>query len=259
MSRPKDTVILRFANIAVFLFAFAVNLLDQIAPLNGKTTGEISDLYPTLFTPAGYVFLIWFVIYVLLLIFVIFQALPNQAGKAFIDRIDYLFVLSNIANVSWLFLWHYEQIVLSTLPMLALLGTLIAIYLRLQIGISKVSLGEKLAVHVPFSVYLGWITVATIGNIAAALTAVKWDGWGVNEVAWTVLMIIVATIVTLTVIATRRDAAYSLVVVWAFLGIIVKEIADQSIVITASVGVAAIAVFLIVAMAKAGGLRKRDL
>lgn len=132
--------------------------------------------------------------------------------------------------------------------MVILLVALIAIYLRLQIGQSKVPLKERIYVQLPFSTYLGWITVATISNIAAALTAINWDGWGISETTWTLLMIIVALIVTIAVISTKKDVAFSLVIIWALGGIIVKQIENQSIVLTASVGAIIIAVALIVRM-----------
>ena len=250
METSKSLVFLQIANVGAFLATVLVNALANILPLNGKTTGEISNSYPNLFTPAEYVFSIWGLIYALLLIFVIFQATPRQKETNFLRKIGYFFVLSSIANISWIFLWHYEQIVLSIIPMFVLLGTLIAIYLRLQIGRSNVPLKEKLYVHLPFSVYLGWITVAPIANVAAALVAINWDGWGISEVTWTVLVIIVALIITSSVIITRKDIAFSLVIVWALIGIIFKQIEVQSIVITASLSVIVIIVFIVASMLK---------
>lgn len=154
-------------------------------------------------------------------------------------------MLSGLLNVLWLFLWHYDQIALSVLLMFALLATLIAIYLRLQIGRSTLPLKEKLCVHLPFSVYLGWITVATIANVATALTAINWDGFGISNETWAVLVIIVALAITLTVIITRRDVAYSLVLIWALVGIIVKQTENQSVVITAAASAIIIAVALV--------------
>ncbi len=246
MSSSKNSVFLQSANALAFIATVIVNALANTLALNGKTTAEISDLYPTLITPAGYVFSIWGLIYTLLLVFVVFQAFPQQRGKSFLSQISFLFVLSSVLNILWLFLWHYEQINLSVVLMFALLGTLIAIYMRLRIGRSNSPLREKLAVHLPFSVYLGWITVASIANVAVALTAVNWDGWGLGAVTWAVLVIIVALIITLTVIITRRDVAYSLVIVWALVGIIVKQIENQSIVMTAAISAVIILVALTV-------------
>ena len=246
MISSKKSVFLQVVNFAAFLMTVVVNALSDILPLNGKTTGEISDLYPNLFTPAGYVFSIWGAIYALLLVFVVYQALPRQREKSFLPKIGYFFVLSSIANVIWIFLWHYEQIILSLLPMFALLSTLIAIYLRLQIGQSHVPLKEKLAVHLPFSVYLGWITVAPIANVAAALVAIGWDGWGINEVTWTILMIIVVLIITIAVISTRKDIAFSLVIIWALGGIIAKQIKNQSLILTGGIGIVFILIVLVI-------------
>jgi hypothetical protein len=107
--------------------------------------------------------------------------------------------------------------------MLILLFSLLAIYVRLNIGKSNVPMAEKLCVHVPFSIYLGWITVATIANVTAFLVSVHWDGFGISELNWTILVMSVATLITLLMLATRKDIAYSLVVVWAALGIYIKR------------------------------------
>lgn len=164
-------------------------------------------------------------------------------------------MLSGLLNVLWLFLWHYDQIALSVLLMFALLATLIAIYLRLQIGRSTLPLKEKLCVHLPFSVYLGWITVATIANVATALTAINWDGFGISNETWAVLAIIVALAITLTVIITRRDVAYSLVLIWALVGIIAKQTENQGVVITAAAS--AIIIFVALVAMTVGSRLKR--
>ena len=239
---------LQVANIGSFLLTIIVNILANALPLNGRTTGEISDLYPSLITPANYTFSIWGVIYALLLVFIVYQALPKNREKNFLSRIGYLFALSNIVNVIWIFLWHYDQIILSIIPMFVLLGSLIAIYLRLQIGKSNVPLKERLCVHLPFSVYLGWITVAPIANVASALVSINWDGWGISDVNWAIIVIIIALIITLAVIFTRKDIGYSLVIIWALAGIAVKQMENQSIVMIASAGAVIIAIALILAL-----------
>ncbi|MEM2873797.1 MAG: TspO/MBR family protein [Nitrososphaerales archaeon] len=250
---PKRSIFLQGANLGALLMLIVVNALANILPLNGKTTAEISDSYPNLFTPAGYVFSIWGLIYALLLIFAVYQALLSQREKTFLHKIGFFFVLSCIANISWIFLWHYEQIILSLALMFVLLITLIVIYLRLNIGRSDAPLKERLYVHLPFSVYLGWITVAPIANVAAALTAINWDGWGISDVTWTILVIIIAMIITLSVIITRKDIAFSLVIVWALIGIIIKQIENQNIVITASISAAIIMIALASRLVKIKG------
>jgi len=129
--------------------------------------------------------------------------------------------------------------------MFVLLATLITIYLHLDIGRAKVSLKERLCVHLPFSVYLGWITVASIANVAAALTAISLDGWGLDSITWAILVIIIALMIDLTVIIKRRDVAYSLVIVWALVGIIVKQAEKQNIIMTAGISAIIIAIALI--------------
>jgi hypothetical protein len=132
--------------------------------------------------------------------------------------------------------------------MFALLASLITTYLRLNIGKSNASLKEKLSVHLPFSVYLGWITVASIADVAAALVSVNWDGFGLSDVTWAILVITVALIITLLVIFTRRDIAYSLVLVWALVGIAVKQSANQSIVTTTEISAIVILIALVLSI-----------
>jgi hypothetical protein len=245
MLGSNQSTLLRIANIVAFVLVVIVNILANLLPLNGKTTASISDSYPTLIAPAGYVFSIWGIIYALLLVFTVFQALPSQKDKPFLRQIGYFFLLSSLANTVWLFMWHYGQIVLSILPMFVLLATLILIYIRLQIGRSTVTTSEKLSVHVPFSVYLGWITVAPIANVAAAAVSLNMNDLGLGEVTWTVLVIIIALIITLGVIVTRRDIAYSLVIIWALVGIVVKQNDQQSIVLSAGISAVVVLVALI--------------
>jgi benzodiazapine receptor len=226
-----NSALLKWSNIVAFVATVIVNgLAGSTTLLGGVNTAEISDANPTLITPAGYVFSIWGIIYVLLAVFVIFQALPSQREKEYTKKIGWLFVLGSFLNIVWLFLWQYELLSVSVVLMFLLLATLIAIYLRLNIGKSAVSLREKLAVHVPFSVYLGWITIASIANVAVFLVSENWDGFGINPETWTTLIIIVALVITLLVLATRRDIAYGLVIVWALTGIAVNQSGNQSIV-----------------------------
>jgi benzodiazapine receptor len=226
-----NSALLKWANIVAFVATVIVNgLAGSTTLLGGVNTAEISNANPTLITPAGYVFSIWGIIYVLLGVFVIFQALPSQKEKEYTKKIGWLFVLSSVLNIFWLFLWQYEILGVSVVLMFLLLPTLIAIYLRLNIGRSAVSLREKLAVHVPFSVYLGWITIASIANVAVFLVSENWDGFGINPETWATLVIVVALAITVLVLATRRDIAYGLVIVWALTGIAVNQSGNQSIV-----------------------------
>ena len=256
MSGSNQSALLRIANVVAFVVVVIVNILANLLPLNGRTTASISDSYPTLITPAGYVFSIWGVIYALLLVFTVFQALPSNRGKPFLRQVGYFFLLSSLANAVWLFMWHYGYIALSVVPMFVLLASLIFIYIRLQISRSAVTMREKLGVHVPFSVYLGWITVASIANVAAAAVSLDLDGLGLGEVTWAVLVIAIALLITLGVIVTRRDIAYSLVIIWALVGIALKQNSYQSIVWSA--GVSAVVILVAVVAVNLRSVMKRQ-
>jgi len=211
------------ANILATVLALVVNVLASALPLNGKNTGVISDQFKVLFVPAGYVFAIWGVIYIGWIAFSIYQALPAPRANARLQRIGWLYALSGVLNAGWLFTWHYELFPLSVVVMLALLVTLIAIYLRLDNGRVQVSTIEKWCVNIPFSVYLGWISVATIANITDLLYYWRWDGWGIAPEMWAVIMLVVATALALAMMLIRGDVAFLLVLVWSFVGIAVKQ------------------------------------
>jgi benzodiazapine receptor len=245
----SQVLILLWANIVAFIITLTINGLSNTTLIGGRTTAEVSNSYPTLITPEGYVFAIWGIIYVLLGVFLVYHALPSQKDSPFQKQVDGLFILASVFNVVWLFFWQNELLPISVVIIFAFLASLIAIYLRLNIGRSNVSLKEKLCVHVPFSVYLGWITIATIANIAVTLVSVGWDGFGLSLQTWAILVLAVALIIDLAVIATRRDIAYSLVFIWALAGIAVNQTANPSIVLTAGIAIAIIAVALAITVA----------
>jgi hypothetical protein len=214
--------ILRISNIVAFLITIIVNASANILPLNGITTGELSDKYGNLFTPAGYVFSIWSLIYILLAAFTLYQY--REDDKELHDKIGWLFVASCFFNSIWMFLWHYEIILLSIVAMAGILACLILIYTRLEIGLIEVSKKKLYMVHTTFSVYLGWITVAPIANVAALLVANGWDGYSSTAVYITIAMILVALVLTLVNTYVRGDVAYASVLVWALGGILFKQI-----------------------------------
>jgi hypothetical protein len=213
----------QIAVIATVLATIAFNGLANALPLNGLNTGEISDRFEVFFVPAGYVFSIWGVIYLGLLAYAVYQALPTQKENPRLQKTRGLFIFGSAANIIWLFLWHYEFFTFTIFAMLALMICLILIYLRLEIGRLEVSPGEKWFVRTPFSIYLGWITVATIANMTSLLDYLNWGGWGISEQVWAVIMLLVAVAVASVVHLTRVDVAYILVLIWAFIGIAVKH------------------------------------
>ena len=245
MNRSRSVLILSILNLLGFLATVVINALASILPINGITTGELSDLYPNLFVPAGLTFAIWGLIYVLLGIFVIYPLIPrvrrDPQKVEFVQRIGPLFFISCIANIGWIFAWHYQILPLSLVLMLILLGSLLAIYLRLNIGKSDAPKAERYLVHLPFSVYLGWITIATIANVTALLVDIDWMRWGLTQQFWAVAVIIVGIAIALSVLFTRKDIYYSLVVDWALLGILLKRLSvttvpAQSVVVVTIVG-----------------------
>lgn len=228
----KDTA-RQIANLVTVLLALTVNILASTLPLNGQNTGEISDLFQVYFVPAGYVFAIWGIIYLGWIAFVIFQFRPAQKESPRLRRLGYLFAISNLFNAAWLFAWHYNLFGLSVLIMLSLLGLLIASYLRLDVNRASASRAERWSVDIPFSIYLGWITVATVANVTDWLYLVEWNGFGIAAPAWAVIMISVASILGVLMTILRRDAAYLLVLVWSFIGIAVKQTAAPDVVTAA--------------------------
>jgi len=240
----KDTI-RQVANLLSVILALTVNILASALPLNGQNTGEISDRFQVYFVPAGYVFAIWGVIYIGWIAFTIFQLRPAQKENPRLQRLGDLFALSNLANAAWLFCWHYNLFGLSVIVMLALLALLIASYLRLDVNRSSVTRTEYWSVDVLFSVYLGWITVATVANITDWLYLVGWDGFGISAQVWTVIMLAVASMLGLAMALIRRDVGYLSVLVWAFVGIAVKQTSAPTVVVSAWIAAGAMLVLAV--------------
>lgn len=210
-------------NAAALILTLVVNGLANILPLNGQTTGEVSARFPVLFTPAPFTFSIWGLIYLLLLAFAVYQLFPAQHTALFLDRIGYWFALSCVLNCAWLVLWHYEQFALTFIVMLGLLGSLLVIYQRLNIGRRRVTLLEKWVVNVPFSVYLGWISVATFANFAVVLSTLNLDSLGLPPLVFTLILLLIATGLAMSMMLRRNEIAYPLVIVWALIGIAARH------------------------------------
>jgi len=213
------------AVVLAVLGTLVVNVLANALPLNGLSTGEISDRFRVYFVPAGYVFSIWGLIYVGLIAYAIFQALPAQRENPRLRAVGWWVVLSGLANSAWIFLWHYEQFSVTLFAMLLLLATLLVTYLRLGIGRTATSLAESWAVRVPFSIYLGWITVATVANVTQLLDYLNWNAFGIAPEVWTGIVLAAVLVIAVLMNFTRRDAAYTLVILWALAGIAIKHAA----------------------------------
>lgn len=204
------------------LATIAFNALANILPLMGRSTGDLSDAYPVPFTPAGYVFSIWGVIYLGLIVFGIWQARPRQAADPRLRAAAPWVVLSGAMNVGWLVFWHAERVVLSTLPIVGLLITLMVIYETLASGRDD-GRWMRWAARLPFGIYLGWLTVATAANLAVAGWALGWRGAPFGADVWALIVVGVAALIGVRVLQARGDVAYALVLVWAFVGIAVAN------------------------------------
>jgi hypothetical protein len=243
-------------NLITLLATLIANGLANALPLNGRTTGSISDSFPVLFTPAGYVFSIWGVIYLGLIAFGIYQALPSQRENPRLRRLGPWFAISNIFNAAWIFLWHYGYYTLTLFVMLGLLASLIVIFQRLNLSRKPESSLETWLVNIPFSTYLGWISVATIANFSTTLYNLGFVGGPLSQEIWTVAVILVAITLGLIMTWQQRQIAYPLVLVWAFIGITVKQSETMPVVIAAGLG--ALLVALIVIVKTTSSLLKND-
>ena len=245
-------VLLVAGNSLAIIATIIVNSLAVILPLNGKTTQELSDNLPNLFVPAGITFSIWSIIYIFLVIFMVYQILSLSKKQlydtSYLEKIGGWFILASLANITWIFLWHYEFVALSLLAMLVLFISLLMIYLKLNINLSISSLKEKIAVHTTISIYLGWITVATIANVTAVLVSLNVGEFYLGQQTWTVLVIAVAALISVLVLIQRKDIAYNLVIIWALIGIVIKRSNQDPIYGTQTIIAitAAVAIFVII-------------
>lgn len=214
--------------VVTFLLMIVVNGLANILPINNISTGAISDSYPNLFAPAGVTFVIWGIIYLLLASYTFYQLgfLQNQVslkkGKL-MEKVGIIFSLSSIANTFWIIAWHYMNITLSMLLMLLILGSLI--YINRLIIAADLDIREKIFISLPFSVYFGWITVATIANGTILLVSQGWDGFGLSDSFWTIIILLVGLVIACATIIRNRNYPYGLVIVWAYMGILIKHTA----------------------------------
>ncbi|MGB5511211.1 MAG: hypothetical protein WBM87_05835 [Woeseiaceae bacterium] len=216
-------------NIAAFVLVIVFNWLANALPFNDQSQTDIAAKYPSLFTPAGFTFSIWGLIYLALLAFTVYQALPSQRQNTSIKRLSVPFKISCVSNALWLVAWHYDQLELALLIMLVLLGSLVIIYRSLLARVSQSTLLQRVVLHLPFSLYTSWISVATIANISIIQTSYGWDNAVLTAVNWTLLKLAVAGAVGASVVLKTRDAAFVLVTAWAAYGISVKQVATPAI------------------------------
>lgn len=244
-----------------YLAMVTMNVLANALPLNGRNTGDISDAYPSLFTPAGITFSIWSVIYLLLGLHVLYQlglfreTTPDVGRTALLNRVGVLFAISSLANTAWIFAWHYDVIPLSVVLIVVILLCLILI--TDTVRVANLSRREKFFIAVPFSVYFGWTTVATVANVTVLLVSLKWDGFGISAAAWATIIVLVAMAIGTATMLRNRDVAYGLVLIWAFAGILLRQVSGLDSRYPAIIA-AVIASLVIFVAAEAFVLRQRE-
>jgi hypothetical protein len=230
MKSEKLKYISIFATLS-FIAMIIVNVLANTLPINGLNTGEISDLYVNLFVPAGITFSIWGIIYLLLGGYIIYQLIlafdrkkrtkKEQKKKQVFEKIGIYFIITSLLNISWILLWHHLLIELSVLVMIALLATIIRI--ANIIKKEKISVKELWFLKIPFSMYLGWIIIATIANITALLVKISWNGFGISEATWTLLILLVGASIGIARMLKDKNYFYGLVFIWAYIGIYLRH------------------------------------
>ncbi|MDD2274741.1 MAG: tryptophan-rich sensory protein [Candidatus Pacebacteria bacterium] len=216
-------MITRIFALLAYIAMIVVNFLATSLPINNRGTGEISDAYSNLFAPAGITFSIWGLIYLLLAIYVIYQFKSKNDGL--LKKINIFFIITSIANILWIFAWHYDYIGLSLVLMLVLLIGLIKIADTLRPN--ELTAEEKKFIGTPFSIYFGWITVATIANVTVFLVSINWGGFGIAEFIWTSIILLIGATIGILRMNKDKSVAYGLVLVWAYLGILLKHLSSD--------------------------------
>lgn len=220
----KKALILKISVVIGYVSMIIVNYFANALPIGGVTTGQASDKFSNLFTPAGITFSIWGLIYILLLGYTIYQfnnKKRNEDQQSTFIKINKLFLLTSLANIAWIFSWHYGIIWLSLLIMFFLLFLLIKI--ADIVNNRKNNIVDTVFVLLPFSIYFGWITIATIANITVLLVSIGWNGFGISEEIWTIIVLLTGTIIGIARIFKDKNVYYGLVLVWAYIGIWFKH------------------------------------
>ncbi|MFN8417717.1 MAG: TspO/MBR family protein [Anaerolineae bacterium] len=233
-------------NVVAVIATIVFNGLSQSLRLGGTNSAEVSNSFPVYFVPANFTFSIWGVIYLLLIAFAVYQALPSQRTNIYARRIGWLFIVTCVLNCAWITAFQFRQFWVSVLIIVALLATLILIYQRLGSGQQQVSTRDYWFYRLPFSVYLGWVSVATIANLTVTLYSAGWDGFGLSGPVWAAIMLVIGGVLGAIMLLTRRDVAFALVILWAFGGIVSKQAEFAIVAGTALAVIVALVVLLVV-------------
>lgn len=224
-------IVRRWAFLGATLLLILANYLSNSIPIGGRTMAEVSGSYPTLITPAGYAFSIWGVIYLTLFIFAIFQLRRGRASR-FYNLVWPFFILNVFANITWLIVFQTDLIGLSVIVMLVLLYSLFRIFKLFYRFKDAMGTTRRFFFQVPFSLYFGWVSVATIINIAIYLSSLNIDLMLENQALFGLLMIIVAAVLGLAIVLAKHDYVFGLAISWALIAIWAGQ-TELTIVVTA--------------------------
>jgi hypothetical protein len=221
----KPILIRQVVTLVSIITAFGINVLANVNPPKGLTIGQISNKFfnDILITPANYAFAVWGIIYLGLISLAIYQVLPTQKNNVLLQRIGYKLAIASISQIVWVICFLYRQYAGSFLAMLGILLPLIAAYWSIPLN-RRISRWDKYLILTPISIYLSWISVATIVNGAIVLKTWQWNGWGINFEIWTIIMLLVAALITHLVSIPRLDYAYAAVFIWALIAIAIKNV-----------------------------------
>lgn len=253
MFNSRNDTLRQFLVISGLGMVLTVNGLANGLPINGLRTADVTQGLEVLFSPAAYVFAVWGAIYSFQAAYVVYQALPSQKENPLHRRIAPWYLLISLANTTWIFLWHYQQFTLSNVAMITLLVGLIMLYRLTRVGGERPTRAQQWLLRVPFSLYLAWITVATIVNVTQWLNWIQWGRFGLSDLTWGLTMLVIATVIESAMAWRFRDIAYVSVIVWAFIGIAVRQAETLPMAVTA--GVMAV---VVVAALVAGMIQSRD-
>lgn len=246
----------RFKQFLVIIATVGVIVINYFAAqgyINGVTPEVISDKYPTLITPSGYAFAIWSLIYLGLIAFSIYQALPSQTDNPLFKNIRTLYIANCAANCFWIYLWHYDSILAALGVMFVLLGTLVLINVTLQ---KSESMAETWLAQIPFSLYFGWVTVATILNFSIALVSLGVNTTESTAIILSAILIVGAAVLGILIRFKLAIFAYPLAIAWALTAIAVKQSGKTAIVVCAAFGVIALLVSALTAFLQLGKDKK---
>ena len=217
----KNQAITKFLVLFTFVAMVGANALANILPINGITTGAVSDSYPNLFAPAGYTFAIWGVIYLALAFAVVRLLFQKDPQFEFVSR---WFILSNLANTAWIFGWHYRMIAITAVLIIIVLFSILRIVFQLKPGENRLfGISQRL----PYEIYGGWLLVATVANITTLLVDVSFVGFGISEVVWMLLILAVAWLIVSATVVRLRSFGIGLVLLWAYGGIYSKHVSSN--------------------------------